>query len=143
VGLELELSRMSEAEANEFRGELGVESYDRDGLVRRLMNLSGQMLFFTAGEKEVRTWMIPQGATAVEAADTIHSDMARGFIRAEIMTCDDLIRLGGEREGLSKRVRSRCDAVVRIPGEDTIQSLNVPVAAGVILGELYRRLHAS
>jgi len=51
--------------------------------------------------------------------------------------------LGGEREGLSKRVRSRCDAVVRIPGEDTIQSLNVSVAAGVILGELYRRLHAS
>lgn len=51
--------------------------------------------------------------------------------------------LGGEHAGLSQRVRDRCDAVVRIPGEDTIQSLNVSVAAGVILGELYRRLHAS
>ncbi|MCF8721897.1 TrmH family RNA methyltransferase [Nitrospina gracilis] len=50
--------------------------------------------------------------------------------------------LGGEREGLSKRVRGRCDRVVRIPGEDTIQSLNVSVAAGVVLGELFRRLHA-
>jgi ribosome-binding ATPase YchF (GTP1/OBG family) len=42
--------------------------------------------------------LIPQGSTAVEAADTIHSDLARGFIRAETMTCDDLIRLGSERE---------------------------------------------
>jgi ribosome-binding ATPase YchF (GTP1/OBG family) len=98
VGLELELSRMSPEEAQEFRTEMGVESYDRDGLIRQLMAHADRMLFFTAGEKEVRTWMIPRGATAVEAAGSIHSDMARGFIRAEIMTCDDLIRLGSERE---------------------------------------------
>src|SRR5690606_38242960 len=77
---------------------MGVEGYDRDGLLRGLMALSGQMLFFTAGPKEVRTWMIPQGATAVEAAGAIHSDLARGFIRAEVIRCDDLIRLGSERE---------------------------------------------
>lgn len=98
VGLELELSRMHPAEQAEFRQELGSPGFDRDGLVRTLMEASGQMLFFTAGEKEVRTWMIPVGATAVEAADTIHSDLARGFIRAEIMSCDDLIRLGSERD---------------------------------------------
>ena len=98
IGLEAELSRMAEDEAREFREEMGAESFDRDGLIRRLMDLSGQMLFFTAGEKEVRTWIIPQQATALEAAGSIHSDMARGFIRAEIMTCDDLIRLGSERE---------------------------------------------
>jgi ribosome-binding ATPase YchF (GTP1/OBG family) len=56
------------------------------------------MIFFTAGEKEVRSWMIPKGTTAVEAAGAIHTDLARGFIRAEVMTCADLMRLGSERE---------------------------------------------
>jgi ribosome-binding ATPase YchF (GTP1/OBG family) len=98
VGLELELSRMTVEEREEFRTEMGLCGSDRDALLRQLMTLSGQMLFFTAGEKEVRTWMIPQGATALEAADSIHSDMARGFIRAEVIRCDDLVRLGSERD---------------------------------------------
>ncbi len=99
IGLEAELAQMAPDEAATFREELGVtDSYDRDALVRSIMDASGQMLFFTAGEKEVRTWMFHQGGTAVEAADSIHSDLARGFIRAETMTCADLIRLGSERE---------------------------------------------
>ena len=98
IGLEVELSRMTPAEQVEFREEMGAECYDRDSLIRTLMAQSGQMLFFTAGEKEVRTWLIPQGATALEAADSIHSDLARGFIRAETMCVDDLVRLGSERE---------------------------------------------
>jgi ribosome-binding ATPase YchF (GTP1/OBG family) len=56
------------------------------------------MLFFTTGDKEVRSWIVPVGTTAVEAAGNIHTDLARGFIRAETMNADDLIRLGGERE---------------------------------------------
>lgn len=99
IGLEAELAQMSPEEAATFREELGVtDSYDRDALVRSIMDASGQMLFFTAGEKEVRTWMFHQGGTALEAADSIHSDLARGFIRAETMTCADLVRLGSERE---------------------------------------------
>ena len=98
VALQLELSKMDQAERAEFCNEMGVEVYDRDALVRDIMAASGQMLFFTAGEKEVRTWMIPQGATAVEAAGEIHTDLARGFIRAAVMTCSDLVRLGSERE---------------------------------------------
>lgn len=98
LGMELELRRMPEAERAEFCREMGVQSADRDGLVRELMRASGQMLFFTAGEKEVRTWMIRQGGTAVEAADGIHTDLARGFIRAETMSVSDLVRLGSERE---------------------------------------------
>lgn len=98
VGLEVELARMDPTERDEFRQEMGIQSFDRDSLIRTIMDQSGQMLFFTAGEKEVRTWLIPQGATAVEAADSIHSDMARGFIRAETMSCDDLVRLGSERD---------------------------------------------
>jgi ribosome-binding ATPase YchF (GTP1/OBG family) len=62
------------------------------------MDSSGQMVFFTAGEKEIRTWLIRRGSTAVEAAGAIHTDLARGFVRAETMTCDDLFRLGSERE---------------------------------------------
>ncbi len=98
IGLESELEQMEPAEREEFRREMALTGYDREGLIRRLMESSGQMLFFTAGEKEVRTWLIPRGATALEAADSIHSDLARGFIRAETMSCDDLIKLGSERE---------------------------------------------
>jgi ribosome-binding ATPase len=98
VGLELELASMDHEEEAEFREELGIEAADHDGFIRALMDASGQMLFFTAGEKEVRTWMIAKGTTAVEAAGEIHSDIARGFVRAETMTCSDLIRLGSERD---------------------------------------------
>jgi GTP-binding protein YchF len=98
VGLEVELARMTEQDREEFRQEMGIPRFDRDTLIQQIMDQSGQMLFFTASEKEVRTWLIPKGATAVEAAESIHTDLARGFIRAEVMTCDDLSRLGSERE---------------------------------------------
>lgn len=98
IGLELELGRMAPEERVEFEQEWGFTGSRRDELLRTLLDVSGQMLYFTAGEKEVRTWMLHQGGTALEAADNIHSDLARGFIRAETMHCDDLIRLGSERE---------------------------------------------
>lgn len=98
AGLELELSRMTPEDREEFEAEMGVGGSDRDGLIRQMLDVSGHMVFFTAGEKEVRTWLLHKGGTALEAADGIHSDLARGFIRAEIMTCADLIRLGSERE---------------------------------------------
>jgi ribosome-binding ATPase len=98
AGLELELQRMSPEDRAAFREEMGIGHFDRDALLRTLLAASGQMLYFTAGEKEVRTWMLRQGGTALEAAANIHTDLARGFIRAETMTCDDLIRLGSERE---------------------------------------------
>jgi hypothetical protein len=96
--LELELAQMLAAERDELIREMGLRTYDRNALLRTIMDASGQMLYFTAGEKEVRTWMIHKGGTALEAADNIHTDLARGFIRAEVMTCPDLIRLGSERE---------------------------------------------
>jgi ribosome-binding ATPase YchF (GTP1/OBG family) len=96
--LELELSRMSPEERAEFEAEMGVGGTDRDQLIRTLMEASGQMLFFTAGPKEVRSWMLRKGGTAIEAADNIHTDLARGFIRAEVFTASDLVRLGSERE---------------------------------------------
>jgi len=98
VRLELEFARMAEDERAAFKEEMGIVGYDRDELLRTILDVSGQMLYFTAGEKEVRTWMLRQGGTALEAAANIHTDLARGFIRAEVMNCDDLTRLGSERE---------------------------------------------
>jgi hypothetical protein len=98
AGLAVELSRMDESDRRDFEAELEAPIIDRGDLLRTIMAVSGQMLFFTAGEKEVRTWMIRAGGTAVEAADGIHTDLARGFVRAETMQCDDLFRLGSERE---------------------------------------------
>jgi len=98
VRLEDELARMNPDERAAFREEMGLVGYDRDSLLRTIMDVSGQMLYFTAGEKEVRTWMLRKGGTALEAAGNIHTDLARGFIRAETMKCEDLIRLGSERE---------------------------------------------
>ena len=77
---------------------MGIVATDRDHLIRTLLKTSGQTTFFTAGEKEVRTWLLREGGTALEAADGIHTDLARGFIRAEVMTVADLVRLGSERE---------------------------------------------
>jgi ribosome-binding ATPase len=98
VGLEWELSRMSPEDRAEFEREMGAGTTDRGHLIRTMLDVSGQMVFLTAGEKESRSWILHKGGTAVEAAGSIHTDLARGFIRAEVMKCGDLVRLGSERE---------------------------------------------
>jgi ribosome-binding ATPase len=96
--LEMDLAEMSPEDRHDFEKEFQLERVDRDHVIRQIMSASGQMLYFTAGEKEVRSWILRQGGTALEAAENIHTDLARGFIRAEIMPCADLLRLGSERE---------------------------------------------
>ncbi|MGW8256867.1 MAG: DUF933 domain-containing protein [Thermoguttaceae bacterium] len=98
AGLELELSKMSAEDREEFEKEMNLVGTDRDHFIHTLLKSSGQITFFTAGEKEVRTWLLRQGGTALEAAEGIHSDLARGFIRAEVMSVGDLLRLSSERE---------------------------------------------
>lgn len=98
VGLELELAKMSPADRAEFEREMGVGGTDRDHLIRTMLDISHQMTFFTAGDKEVRTWLLPKDSTAVEAAGSIHTDLARGFIRAEVFKIEDILRLRSERE---------------------------------------------
>jgi ribosome-binding ATPase YchF (GTP1/OBG family) len=75
--------------------------------------LLGLQSFFTVGEDEVRAWTIPQGATAVEAAGAIHSDLARGFIRAEVVSYDDLIAAGS-------MVEARRQGCIRLQGRDYV-----------------------
>jgi ribosome-binding ATPase YchF (GTP1/OBG family) len=96
--LELELSKMPGADRAEFERDLKLTTPRRDEFLRKMLDVSHQILFFTAGEKEVRTWLLPKGGTALDAAGNIHTDLARGFIRAEVMRSEDLIRLGSERE---------------------------------------------
>jgi ribosome-binding ATPase YchF (GTP1/OBG family) len=89
---------MPEADRAEFERDLKLATPRRDEFLRKMLDVSHQILFFTAGDKEVRTWLLPKGGTALDAAANIHTDLARGFIRAEVMRSEDLIRLGSERE---------------------------------------------
>jgi ribosome-binding ATPase len=93
--LEAELAELSEEEAAEFRG--GGESALAE-VVRRLVETLDVITFFTAGEKETRAWTLRRGSTALDAAATIHSDIARGFIRCEVVRWDDLVEAGGHSE---------------------------------------------
>jgi ribosome-binding ATPase YchF (GTP1/OBG family) len=84
-----------------------------DQLIKSAYHLLGLMSFLTAGEKEVRAWTIPQGTRAQTAAGTIHSDIERGFIRAEIISYDDLIAVGSYAAAREK-------GLLRLEGKDYI-----------------------
>jgi hypothetical protein len=92
--LEAELVELAPEERIEFLKDVGVESSGVDLLIKSAYRLLGLMSFLTAGEKEVRAWTIPIGTKAPQAAGTIHSDIERGFIRAEIVGYDELTRAG-------------------------------------------------
>ena len=91
---EQEVAQLDEAEQADFLSAMGIEEPARDRLIRAAYQALGVMSFFTVGEDEVRAWTIPQGANAVTAAGRIHSDLARGFIRAEVMAFAELIAAG-------------------------------------------------
>jgi ribosome-binding ATPase len=93
--LEAELAELPAAEAAEFRGS-GASALDE--VVRRIADTLDLITFFTAGEKDTRAWTLRKGQTAIEAADAIHSDIARGFIRCEVIRWDDLVELGSHTE---------------------------------------------
>lgn len=92
--LEADLVELEPEERLEFLKEAGVASSGVDLLIKSAYRLLGLMSFLTAGEKEVRAWTIPVGTKAPSAAGEIHSDIERGFIRAEIVSYDDLTRVG-------------------------------------------------
>jgi hypothetical protein len=97
--LELELAELSDEEAEEFRE--GKPSALGE-VVQRLFAALDLICFFTAGEKETRAWTLRRGETAIEAAGTIHSDIARGFIRCEVIRWDDLVASGSHTEAARK-----------------------------------------
>jgi len=96
--LEMELAELSDAEAKEFRHDLGLEESTLNRLVSLSYKLLGLISFFTTASAELKAWTITNGTTALKAAGKIHSDMERGFIRAEVISFRDLERMGNLAE---------------------------------------------
>ena len=94
--IEAELSELPEEERESFLKELGLPEPGLHTLVRAAYDLLGLQTYFTAGKKEVRAWTVRKGAKAPEAAGVIHTDFEKGFIRAEVMKYDDIVRLRSE-----------------------------------------------
>jgi GTP-binding protein YchF len=99
---ELEILALDGAEQKAFLEEFGITELSRERLISLGYRAAGLISFFTAGEKEVRAWTIRKGETAVQAAGEIHSDIARGFIRAEVVSYDDYIEFGGVKGAREK-----------------------------------------
>lgn len=110
---EMELAQLDPSEREAFMADMGIRESARSRLTRAAYEALGYISFFTVGEDEVRAWTIRKGETALEAAGTIHSDLARGFIRAECFTVKDLLELGSE-----KAVKDK--GLFRLEGKDYI-----------------------
>ena len=100
--LEMELAQMPLEEAQLFMQEYGIEELGLSRVIRLSYDLLGLQSFFTVGEDEVRAWTIRRNTTAVEAAGVIHTDLQKGFIRAEVVSYQDLVSLGGMAEARAK-----------------------------------------
>ena len=111
--LESELATLEDYDAKELRESYGLHKSGLETLVGISFKTLGLQTFLTAGEKEVRAWTIPMGATAKQAAGTIHSDMERGFIAADIVSYPDLIALGS-------LAAARAAGKVRTEGKDYV-----------------------
>jgi ribosome-binding ATPase YchF (GTP1/OBG family) len=98
VKLEIELQELSEEDRQAFMQDLGLAGFVRDATLRAIYSGMGQIVFFTVGEDECRAWGVRQGADAVEGAAQIHTDLARGFVRAEVVAYDDFRRVGSMKE---------------------------------------------
>ena len=108
--IEAELAALEPEERREYLESLGLAEPGLNRVLREGYRLLGLITFFTAGPKEARAWTVPRGTTAVEAAGRIHSDFARGFIRAEVIAYEDYVALGGEagaREAGRMRLEGR------------------------------------
>jgi len=104
--LEAEIAQMDEADAAEFMSDFQIAEPARVAMIRELFDLLGLQSFFTVGPDEVRAWTIRQGDSALASAGKIHSDIQRGFIRAEIMPYEQFIEAGDERAAKAAGVMS-------------------------------------
>jgi GTP-binding protein YchF len=109
--LEMEIAQIPEDEAADFLQEYGLDEPGRQRVLRASYEALNLQSFFTVAEEEVRAWKLKRGANALDAAGTIHTDMARGFIRAEIIQWDRLVELGGLAE-------ARAQGELRLEGKD-------------------------
>ncbi len=113
IKLENDIASLPEEEQAEFIKELGLDESGLDKLIREAYNLLGLITFFTTGSDETRAWTVERGSTAPEAAGKIHTDIQEGFVRAEIISCQDFVASGGEAAAREK-------GVLRTEGKDYI-----------------------
>ena len=105
---------MTEEEKKEFLNDLGLDKSGLDKLIQASYKLLGLMSFLTAGPMETRAWTITKGTPAPKAASKIHSDIERGFIRAEVISFDDLMAHGGNMTSAMEK------GLVRLEGKEYI-----------------------
>ena len=96
AAIEAEIATLPSEERDVFLSDLGLEETGLNRMIHAAYTLLGLITFYTAGPKEARAWTVRRGAKAPDAAGEIHSDMQRGFIRAETIAYDDYVTLGGE-----------------------------------------------
>ena len=102
--LEMELMELSEEERREFMADMGVNVFQRDEVLRTIFSAMGQIVFFTVGEDECRAWPMPKGGDAVVGAGQIHTDLAKTFVRAEVVSYDDFVRTGSMKDAKQQGV---------------------------------------
>ncbi len=107
--VEQEIAELPEADRGAFLKDLGIAEPASNRLIRAAYTALGLMNFFTVGEDEVRAWTVPVGSNAVEAAGAIHSDLARGFIRAEVFSYADWEAAGGDEKQIKAKGRLRLE----------------------------------
>ena len=126
VKIEEELSGLDDSDKKEMLDALGLEESGLDKLIKKSYDLLGLMSFLTAGEPEVRAWTIKKGTKAPQAAGKIHSDIERGFIKAEVVSYDDLIREGSMVSAKEKGlVRSEGKEYIMQDGDICVFRFNV------------------
>jgi ribosome-binding ATPase len=111
--LEQQIGELSPEDRQEFLDQYNFEESGRDRVIRTTFKLLDLILFFTAGPEEVRSWPLPRGTPAQKAAGTVHSDMERGFIRAEVVSYDDYLKTGSFAE-------AKKHGVFRLEGKEYI-----------------------
>ncbi|HAQ63761.1 MAG TPA: redox-regulated ATPase YchF [Ruminococcaceae bacterium] len=124
--LEAEIASLSKEEKEMFLSDIGVEKGGLDVLIQRSYDLLGLMSFLTAGKPEVRAWTIKKGTKAPKAAGKIHSDIERGFIRAEIVSFDELMQLGSMQAAKENgKIRSEGKDYIMQDGDIVLFRFNV------------------
>ena len=124
--LEAEISSMTKEEKEMFLNDFGIEKGGLDVLIQKSYDLLGLMSFLTAGQPEVRAWTIKKGTKAPKAAGKIHSDIERGFIRAEVISFDDLMALGSMQAAKEKgKIRSEGKEYIMQDGDIVLFRFNV------------------
>lgn len=113
VKIENEILSLSEAERREFLDSLGLKEQPKNRLIKFAYELADLIAFFTAGPKESHSWTIARGTTALKAAGTIHSDLEKGFIRAEVIHCTDLLNAGSE-------AKARAQGLYKLHGKEYV-----------------------